>query len=65
MKKYTVTLSRVYEILANNESDAKTEALSEFQADLEDGFIVANEDCFSTKIKKDDEGTKHTNPGRI
>ena len=52
MGKYEVTFSRVYEVEAADEEEAKNVAYMEFDVDIELGFAVACEDSFSAKIKK-------------
>jgi hypothetical protein len=52
MNKYNVVFSRLYEIEAENEEEAETWAITEFDADIEFGFASANNDGFSVKVTK-------------
>ena len=52
MNKYNVVFSRLYEIEAENEEEAETWAITEFDSDIEFGFASANNDGFSVKITK-------------
>ena len=52
MAKYNVVFSRLYEVEAESEEEAKIWATIEFDADIEFGFAAANNDGFSAKVTK-------------
>ncbi len=51
-KRFEVTLSRVYEVIAFTEEQAKEKVYRELDGDIEFGFADASEDSFSCKIKE-------------
>ena len=50
MNKYNVVFSRLYEVEAENEEQAKERAIEDFGLDMECGFVTADNDDFSIEI---------------